>query len=56
MDNGLSQYITSRTRTDDTIIYLYGGPFIGMRLDKRKFNYEELLSIQKLVNDCTIYL
>ena len=53
MDNGLSQYITSRTRTDDTIIYLYGGPLIGMRLDKRKFNYEELLSIQKLVNDCS---
>ena len=24
-----------------------------MKLDKRKFNYEELLSIQKLVNSCS---
>ena len=53
MDNGLDKYITSKTRKDDTIINVYGGPLIGMKLDKRNFNYEELLSIQKLVNSCS---
>ena len=52
-DNGLDEFINEKTRQDPTIINLYGGPLIGMKLDKRKFNYEELLSIQKLVNSCS---
>jgi hypothetical protein len=51
-DNGLDEFINEKTRQDPTIINLYGGPLIGMKLDKRNFNYEELLSIQKLVNSC----
>ena len=52
-DNGLDEFINEKTRQDPTIINLYGGPLIGMKLDKRNFNYEELLSIQKLVNSCS---
>ena len=52
-DNGLDEFINEKTRQDPTIINLYGGPLIGMKLDKRDFNYEELLSIQKLVNSCS---
>ena len=52
-DNGLDEFINEKTKQDPTIINLYGGPLIGMKLDKRNFNYEELLSIQKLVNSCS---
>ena len=52
-DNDLDEFINEKTRQDPTIINLYGGPLIGMKLDKRNFNYEELLSIQKLVNSCS---
>ena len=52
-DNGLDEFINEKTRQDPTIINLYGGPLIGMKLDKRDFNYEELLSIQQLVNSCS---
>ena len=52
-DNGLDEFINEKTRQDPTIINLYGGPLIGMKLNKRNFNYEELLSIQKLVNSCS---
>ena len=52
-DNGLDEFINEKTRQDPTIINLYGGPLIGMKLDKRNFNYEELLSIQQLVNSCS---
>ena len=52
-DNGLDEFINEKTRQDPTIINLYGGPLIGMKLDKRNFNFEELLSIQKLVNSCS---
>ena len=52
-DNGLDEFINEKTRQDPTIINLYGGPLIGMKLDKRNFNYEELLSIQNLVNSCS---
>ena len=52
-DNKLDDYITNKTLKDNTTIYLYGGPLIGINLEKRDFNYENLLSIQKLVNSCS---
>ena len=52
-DNGLSRYIKPDSSQKDKIIHLYGGPLIGMKLEKRDFNYEQLLSIQKLVNTCS---
>ena len=52
-DNGLNSHLRPDSVKKNKTIHLYGGPLIGMKLEKRDFNYEQLLSIQKLVNSCS---
>jgi len=51
-DNNLSNYITNELEADNSTINLYGSTFLGLDISLDSFNYQKLISIQNLSNDC----
>ena len=52
-DNDLLNYKTDELLKDNSTIYLYGATFLGFNVDEDEgFDYEKIISIQDLSNDC----
>ena len=52
-DNNLNKFLTTQLNEDNSTINLYGATFLGFNIEGEEgFDYEKIISIQDLSNDC----